>query len=151
MRHLRRIFANRVQFFEASSDLRASAAVHSTRSINLSNFRPQRPLRPLQKMENPLLDRLPFVISRMRHQILRSNRNRPDQFPAKRLDRLLAYPFVRRRQVDQIVIVNHQRRQVVLLPNAFSSSMAGALGTDAFHCRGLDEKICNVFAPISPP
>jgi hypothetical protein len=28
--------------------------------------------------------------------------------------------------------------------------MAGALGTDAFHCRGLDEKICNVFAPISP-
>jgi hypothetical protein len=27
--------------------------------------------------------------------------------------------------------------------------MAGKLGTDAFHCRGLDEKIWKVFAPSS--
>ena len=32
---------------------------------------------------------------------------------------------------------------------AWNSRIAGKLGTDAFHCRGLDENIWNVFAPNS--
>ena len=68
-----------------------------------------------EKMHDPLFDGVAFVVSRVGDQILRADGHGANQFASKRLDRQLASFFVRRRQVNQVVVVDHERIQVVLL------------------------------------
>src|SRR5579864_2497574 len=56
--------------------------------------------------------------SRMQHQIFRAQSQRPFQLSAKRLHRFLQKGLVRSREIDEIVGVNHQRLQIILLPQA---------------------------------
>ena len=52
-----------------------------------------------------------------------------------------------------LVVLLTANRPSLLAPTShvgyFPRWMAGPLGVEAFHCRGLEEKIWNVFAPSS--
>ena len=109
-------FAHHVQFFEAPAELRARPHCILDQQRQVPQLQPLRGRRyAFQEMHDPLLDGVALVIPRMRDQILRADRYGTHQLTAKRLDRELACFLVRRSQIDQVVVVNHQRIQVVLL------------------------------------
>jgi len=66
--------------------------------------------------------RQPFVAarsakrSRMQHQIFRAQRQRTLQFAPERCNRFLQIRRVRSRQIDQVIRMNHQRHEIVPLP-----------------------------------
>ena len=72
----------------------------------------------LEKTKYALLHRLSLVISWMRHQKLRADGDAALQLSTKSLHRLRPDDFVCCREIDQIVVVDHQRRQIVLIPRA---------------------------------
>ena len=100
--------------------------VFSTSSISLPNFNPLAAAGDaFEEMQNALLDRLAFVIARMRHQVFGADGDGALQFASERLDRLRADALVRRREIDQIVVVDHQRRQIVAFPRALEQDDPG--------------------------
>src|SRR5438309_12112191 len=62
----------------------------------------------------------------MQHEIVRAQSQRTFQLTTKRFDRFLQTGLVRSRQIDQIVGVNHQRLQIILLPQAVHDFALGA-------------------------
>ena len=88
--------------------------------------------------------------SRMHHQKIRAQRERPHDLLMKRLHRPRPQHGIRRSQIDQIIVVNHQRpKPKFLAPLAealrirFGDSPDAARPTSA----GSTEKICSAFAP----
>ena len=148
------MLAARIRGSPASSSKRPpicapAPTVLSASSISFPNFNPWPRRRLLRENERSPARPFALVISRMRHQIFRADGDCALQFPAERFDRFRANLLVRRREIDQIVVVNHQRRQVVFLARPIQERDRGSARDDAFHCRGLDEKIWKVFAPSS--
>ncbi len=144
IRHLRRVFANHVQFFEAAADLRARADRALDQQHQLAELQPLRPLRRRLRGN----EECPA-----RWSVLCNSPDAPPDTPRRSRWRVPARretprpttvrtSFMRRRQVDQVIVVNHQRRQVVAYRGRDSTARSpAALGTDAFHWRGLEEKI----------
>ena len=54
----------------------------------------------------------------MSHQIFRADRDAALELAAERFDRFGPNNFVGGRQVNQVVVVDHQRRQIVLIARA---------------------------------
>ena len=124
-------------------------AVYSISSMSFPSFRPvAASANAFEKCEDPLLDRLALVVAGMRHQVLGADGDGALELAAERRHRL-ARIFVRRRQVDQVVVVDHQRGEIVLLARAVQQRDGAGAGREALHCRGLAEKIWNVLAPSS--
>ncbi len=69
----------------------------------------------LRHRRHRLGQRCPSTRPGVRHQVIRSQRHRPHQLIAKRLDGPHPHHPVRRRQVDQVVVVDRQRPQPQLI------------------------------------
>ena len=52
-----------------------------------------------------------------------------------------AYAFMGRSEIDEVVVVDHQRREVVPFAGALEQADAWFAQREPFHCRGLEEKI----------
>ena len=116
---LGREFAHHVQLLEAPAELRARADRVLDQQHEFPQLQPAcRLAHAFEKMHDPLLHRVALVVAGMRDQILGADRHGAFQFAAKRLDRELADLFVRRGEVDQVVVVNRQRVEIVFLAGA---------------------------------
>jgi len=111
IRHLRRKFADRRQLFEPPADLRARAHGAFGQEHQFAELQTGGCLRDsLQKTEDALFHRLTLVISRMGHQKFGTDGDGAFEFAAEGLHRLRPDDFVHCRQIDQIIVVDHQRR-----------------------------------------
>ena len=83
--------------------------------MSLPNFNPAAACAiPCRNLKDALLHRLSFVISGMRHQKLRANGDGALELSPERLHRLRPDDVVRRRKIDQVVVMDNQRCQIML-------------------------------------
>jgi hypothetical protein len=126
VRHLFCVFAQDVELFESSAELRAGA--HGV-------FDEQHELRKLEsrggggdafeKRKQSLLDGLAFVIAGVRDQVFGADRVGSYQFATKRFDGSDAGFFVRGGEVDQVIVVDDQRVEVELFARALEELDGG--------------------------
>ena len=77
----------------------------------------------------------------MQHQVFGADRGRAIQLAAKRDNRLFAHHRIERGQIDQVVGVDRERRQIELLPRRAEALHVHRVRDAARHIRGLAEKI----------
>ena len=108
------------EFLKAASKRRAGAAVFSSSTVSFLVFKPPRPHPPATGITavNSLLHRMALAVARMRHQVFGADRQRPLDFATKRSHRLRAQSFATRSEIDQIIIVDDERIEIVTLANA---------------------------------
>ena len=117
--HARREFANGRQFFETAADLGARAHRALSQQHKFSKLETRRGLGDaFEKTENALFEGVTFVVSWMSYQVFRADCDAALQLAAERLDRFRPNHVVGGREVDQIIVVDHQRRQIVLIARA---------------------------------
>src|SRR5215472_13069898 len=100
---------------------RADRSTHTRRILNQNphvpnRHTPRRLLYALHDRTDCLFHRRVAPRPRMHHHKIRAQRQRPYQLLMKRLDRPCPQHRLRRRQVHQVVRMNHQRPQPQLLP-----------------------------------
>jgi len=121
--------ANEAQLFEALADARATAhGVFEQHSEARSAEAGRGCREPESEGREPVFKRLVFVIARMQYEVFGANGFGAVEFAAKRRDRLRADFRIERREVDQIVGVDDEGRQVEPFARGGKTADIGGVG-----------------------
>lgn len=131
--HLGCVFTHDVKLFESAAELGSRAGRIFDQQFQLAVSEPLRgSCDAFEEVPDSLFDGLAFVVARMSDQILRADGDGAFEFASESLDRLRTNLFVGGREVDQVVVVNDERREVVLFAGALEKGDGRRRGDRCF-------------------